>query len=159
MRRFLQEARSMASPSDIGRVERAAAAWLEEDARPKPPAPKKRPLASVEHHKKERRAEERSLEETSAATLEVCVLRTVTDHSGRCACEACHHFLGRELEPHHLILGTRTDAPELVMLLCADCHRLGPGSAHRSPRHFAQHIVIPWAKAHGYPIPNRKEYR
>jgi hypothetical protein len=45
------------------------------------------------------------------------------------------------------------------MALCADCHRTGKDAAHRRVRWFAVEIVIPWAKAHGYPLPNRKEYR
>jgi hypothetical protein len=79
------------------------------------------------------------------------------DHRMRRCCEACHKE--KALEPHHLILRARTDAPEVVMGLCRDCHTLDPHSAHRSPRAFAQKIVVPWAARHGYPLPNRKEYR
>jgi hypothetical protein len=124
---------------------------------PKPPAPTKKPLPSVEHHRKARRQEEKQAEEVSRATWEAVEARTMADHRMRRCCEACHRE--RALEPHHLVLGRRTDAPEVVMALCADCHRLGPKSAHRSPHRFAHDIVIPWAQVHGYPLPRRKEYR
>lgn len=122
----------------------------------------KQAVASIEHHRKARRAEERVLEETSEETWQVCLSRTLVDHGLFHSCEACHRSVGhRELEPHHLEMGSgnRRDAPEVVMALCAGCHRLNPNSAHRAVRLFAQVVVIPWLKAHGYPLVNRKEYR
>lgn len=124
------------------------------DALAERPAP-----ASVEHHEKVRRLEEREAEDTSIETLFLCRDRTAIDHRGRLACEACHHE--KALEPHHLLMGAggREDRPDVVMLICRDCHILDPRSAHRSPRAFAAKVVIPWAQAHGYQLPNRKEYR
>lgn len=116
-------------------------------------------VASIEHHEKARRAEDAEREETSAATWESVLERTARDHLGLCACEACHR--ARLLEPHHLEPGSgnRRDAPEVVMALCADCHRLAPSAAHRRPRWFALNVVVAWCRAHLYPLPNRKEYR
>lgn len=120
-------------------------------------------IASVEHHKKARRAEERELEQVGEETWRLVLERVVIDHRGHVCCEACARLAtpGRELEPHHLELGAggRRDAPEVVMALCCDCHRLAPSSAHRRPRWFVQNVVIPWLDRHGYPHPNRKEYR
>ena len=120
-------------------------------------------IASVEHHEKVRRAEEREREQVSAHTWVACCARSRIDHRGALACEDCHRHATSTvgMEPHHLELGAggRRDAPEVVMVLCADCHRLDPDAAHRRPRHFAQTVVIPWARAHGYDLPNRKEYR
>ena len=122
-------------------------------------------IASVEHHRKARRAEERELEDVAKETWLAVLARSTVDHRGRACCEACHRLpgVGRlgPLEPHHLELGAggRPDELHLVMALCADCHRLDPDAAHRRPRHFAQTVVIPWARAHGYSLPSRKEYR
>lgn len=122
-------------------------------AQPSPPA--------VEHHARERKAEEREEEKVSQLTWVLVLNRSASDHSGKVVCEACRAFAPWGLEPHHLELGAsgRRDHPEVVMALCSDCHRLGPKSAHQSPRFFAQTIVVPWLTAHGYPTPNRKEYR
>jgi hypothetical protein len=119
--------------------------------------PAKQPPATVAHHAKVRRAEERELEEVKRETWDAVLERIRVDHRARVACEGCHKE--RALEPHHLVLGERTDAPHLVMGLCAGCHRLTPFSAHQAPRLFAQTVVIPWAAAHGFELPNRKEYR
>jgi hypothetical protein len=123
------------------------------------PAPAKAPIPSVKHHEAFAAELERELEEVSRETWDACLARTRVDHRGRGACESCHRE--RELEPHHLEMGSgnRTDAAHLVMALCADCHRLAPSAAHRRVRWFAVTVVIPWAKAHSYPLPNRKEYR
>lgn len=131
------------------------------DAAPAPraPAPKKAPIPSVERHEAHVAELEREREQVSVATWEAVLHRTRVDHRARQACECCHRE--RPLEPHHLEMGrgNRTDAPHLVMALCADCHRLAPSAAHRRVLWFAVEIVIPWAKLHGYPLPNRKEYR
>lgn len=120
-------------------------------------------IASIEHHRKARRAEEREREEVKAEVWVACCARSRIDHRGALACEGCHRHATSTvgMEPHHLELGAggRRDAPEVVMVLCANCHRLGPGAAHRTPRAFVQTVVIPWLKTHGYPLPNRKEYR
>jgi hypothetical protein len=135
-------------------VERRAAAKAAREARPK-----KKVGGATAFHKKVRRQEELAGEEVGRATWSAVLDRTAVDHRGRHCCEACHKL--HALEPHHLMLGAggRVDEPELVMALCADCHRMAPGAAHRAPRTFAQTIVIPWAAAHRYPLPNRKEYR
>jgi hypothetical protein len=119
----------------------------------------KQAIASIEHHKRARRQEERELEAVKRDVWEECCGRSRLDHRGALACEACHKHVGLALEPHHLILGRRTDAVEFVMVVCHLCHRGSLYSAHRAPRWFAQNVVIPWAKFHGYPLPNRKEYR
>ncbi len=123
----------------------------------------KTPIASVEYHQKYRRAEDEERENVSRVTWSKVLDRTTVDHRGHFACEGCHVSPGGRdgLEPHHLELGAggRRDAPEVVMALCAGCHRLDPRSAHRTPRLFAQTVVIPWANAHGYALPHRKEYR
>ena len=117
--------------------------------KPLPPA--------TEHHEKVRRQEESEREATRVDTWTACQERSRMDHGMRLACEGCHStFL--LLEPHHLVLVLRTDVPEWVMALCAECHRLGPKSAHRAPRDFAIRVVIPWAKRHGFVLPPRKEY-
>lgn len=122
----------------------------------------KQAIPSVEHHEAyldEKAAEAQAI---SVSTWSAVLERTAVDHRGWSACEACGKTHGRSpLEPHHLELGAggRRDAPEVVMALCATCHRTGPKSAHRSPRRFALEVVIPWAKAHGFTLPNRKEYR
>ena len=114
---------------------------------------------SVVHHAKERRAEEAEAETVKADAWQAVLDRTWRDHRGRQSCESCHQV--RALEPHHLELGAggRRDAPEVVMALCAECHRIGDVSAHLTPKRFAQTVVVPWAQAHGYSLPNRKEYR
>lgn len=141
-------------------AERLVARW-DAPKEERAPAPAKPPIPSVAHHAKQRRAEEREREEVKRETWVACCGRSRVDHRGMLCCEACHKIAtsGFLLEPHHLILGSRTDAPEVVMVLCADCHRLDPRSAHRAPRTFVQKVVIPWLTAHGYPVPNRKEYR
>lgn len=128
---------------------------------PAVPAPAKQPVASVAHHEKARRAEEHGREAVKAETWAACCARSRIDHRGALACEACHHHATSTvgMEPHHLVLVERTDAPGLVMVLCHDCHTLDPTSAHRAPRAFAKNVVVPWAKAHGFELPNRKEYR
>jgi hypothetical protein len=131
---------------------------------PRPPGPEKAPIPSVDHHEKVRRQEERALEEVGAACWASVLERTRVDHRGVARCEACHRnpsLWGADLVPHHLELGAggRRDAPEVVMALCLCCHTIDPGSAHRSPRAFAQKIVVPWCHKHGYQVPNRKEYR
>lgn len=119
----------------------------------------KAPIPSVAHAKKQRHEEERAEEDVALAVWSLVIARTLVDHRGKAACEACNK--SRALEAHHLEMGAggRRDAPEVVMALCALCHRTGRLSAHRSPRAFAQEVVIPWCSAHGYPVPNRKEYR
>jgi hypothetical protein len=113
--------------------------------------------ASVAHHDAHRASEAATMEQVKGETWRTIFERTSKDHHGWAACESCH--VNQLLEPHHLVLGERTDDPALVMALCDFCHRIGPESAHNAPRHFAQTVVIPWAKAHGYTLPNRKEYR
>lgn len=123
--------------------------------------PKKKLGGATEHHRKARREEEREEEATSAACRAACEERTRLDHRGHLGCEACHRSVMERLDDHHLTIGAagRVDDPALVMLLCRRCHTLDPKSAHRSPRHFAQTVVLPWLQRHGYPTPNRKEYR
>lgn len=150
------------------RLQLLATRYLEQKDRPapapRPPAPAKAPIASVVHHAAARRAEEHVREEVKADVWEAVLSRTLVDHRLVHACEACHmppRSGWRELEPHHLELGAagRPDELHLVMALCSSCHRLAPDSAHRAPRAFSVRIVIPWAQAHGYTLPNRKEYR
>lgn len=128
------------------------------------PRARKRPEdlgAAYAHAAGRRRVAEQEREEIKRETWVACCARSRIDHHGALACEGCHRHATStvSMEPHHLILGSRDDAPNLVMVLCARCHRLGPASAHRRPRFFAQTVVLPWAKAHGYTPPNRKEYR
>ena len=142
-------------------AERLVARW---DAPPPPraPAPEKAPIASVVHHLKQRVEEAIADEEVSDACWDAVIARTMVDHHGLIACEACGSVHLRSfLEPHHLTMGAggRVDEPHLVMALCCDCHRLGAYAAHRRVRWFAQAVVIPWAKEHGFTLPNRKEYR
>lgn len=157
--RFLERVRDKSDPLRILAVH--AALLLDEGkARAARVRAKQATLpASVVHHAQVRRDEEREVEEVGAATWAACLYRTRVDHRAREACEACHRQ--RPLEPHHLELGAggRRDAPEVVMAVCRDCHTLAPDSAHRAPRRFAQTVVVPWLRAHGYPTPNRKEYR
>lgn len=150
------------------RLQLLATRYLEQKDRPapapRPPAPVKAPIASVDHHDRFLAEADRERAETSQATWEKVLSRTLVVHGMTHACEACHaqpRQGWRGLEPHHLELGAggRRDAPEVVMALCAGCHRLEPESAHRRPRHFAQVVVVPWAALHGYALPNRKEYR
>jgi hypothetical protein len=132
--------------------------WDREPA-PRPPAPEKKAIASVRHHAKARRAEELADEEVRADVWDAVLVRATIDHRGRCACEACHR--PRTLEPHHLEpgRGNRVDRIDRVMALCRGCHTGDGDSAHRRPRDFAQTVVVPWARAHRYELPNRKEYR
>jgi hypothetical protein len=119
----------------------------------------KKAIASLDHHAKARRAEEREAEGCRLDVWMAVQERATVDHRGRCCCEACHR--PRTLEPHHLELGAggRPDRIDLVMALCRDCHTLDADSAHRRPRFFALTVVVPWARGHGYALPNRKEYR
>ena len=143
---------------DLLRREEEHQAELERARAARAERPKKKLGGATEHHAKERRQEERQAEAVADGTWALVLIRTQQDHRvPYLCCEACHK--PRELEPHHLVLGSRTDAPELVMALCRDCHTLAPDSAHRAPRGFAVRVVIPWARKHGLSLPHRKEYR
>ena len=133
--------------------------WIErrEKRRTVQKAAKKELGGATAHHEKVRRKKEREAEAVKIGVWSDVLHRVAGDHRGRLACEACGSMVA--LEPHHLVLGSREDKAEWVMALCAKCHRLGPISAHVTPLLFAQKIVIPWAKAHGFTLPNRKEYR
>jgi hypothetical protein len=116
----------------------------------------------VRGHAQVRREEELQEEAVAAEVWAQVLARTRLDHRGRPCCEACHTWaVGEDLEPHHLEMGAggRPNEPHLVMALCAGCHRLDRGAAHQRPRDFAVRIVIPWARRHVFPLPNRKEYR
>jgi hypothetical protein len=146
------------------RLQLLATRYLEQKSRPapapRPPAPAKAPVASLEHWEASKKAADREADQVGVAVWTQVLLRSATDHRGTPGCEACHRRAGY-LEPHHLELGAagRPDEIHLVMALCSSCHRLAPDSAHRAPRGFALRVVIPWAQAHGYALPNRKEYR
>lgn len=159
----------------MNRDVRTCAEWIRDDQGPVPTwvraaaarllAPRrpieKVPVPSVVHHDEYLHELKEEREATKVETWNLVLQRTCVDHRGWFACEACHARFTSDsgLEPHHLVLGERTDAPELVMALCAGCHRLGPKAAHRRPRAFAQHVVVPWAQAHGFELPHRKEFR
>jgi len=118
-------------------------------------------IESIGHHEKYRRAQERELEAVKREVWDEVLDRTWRDHRGFRCCESCHKnpVALLDLEPHHLALGSREDRVDWVMALCATCHRTGTKSAHSAPLWFAQKVVIPWAQAHGYQLPNRKEFR
>jgi hypothetical protein len=127
-------------------------------ARELAPAPAKRPIPSVEHQERTRRAEEREREEVSDG-----VWRAVLERAGRARgdyrCELCGLALPPEsLEPHHLEMGSgkrrQQETTKNVMAVCRSCH----DAYHMSERAFVPKVRA-WCAENRYPLPNRKAFR
>jgi len=118
---------------------------------------------SAKHHEKHRRAEQPEREEMSAEIWTVICVRSRLDHRGALACELCDKpFVSYDrAEPHHLEYGsgnrTQKESVGNVMIVHG-----GPGKCHdkfhERPRNFVAKVKA-WCAEHGYPLPNRKEYR
>ena len=71
-------------------------------------------------------------------------------------CELCGKWGANE--PHHLLGGSgrrrQEQTVENVMAVHRGCH----DSFHRAPWEFKDRVKA-WCEKHGYPLPNRREYR